>query len=269
VPDYRHLLGMAENSWGQQLLQDQKFDEAKVHLANARKALEKLHTDFPKLDEYRQELARCLNGLGLAIANGKEPAKGKEPLDKAYTLLTELSQQYKDNGGYRSDLESVARNLIVLHTIEAKRAEAAAAWDKADEHIAQASKVQDREASEYLNRALKLIDAKDYAAAAKAVDGVFQFAPKRWSKTPQAILVLARCTGLAGEDASLPANKRDDLARSYGKQTMSRIRMAFGQGVAGLDQVLSAPQLDAVRARGEFAKELKDIQSELKAQQTK
>jgi tetratricopeptide (TPR) repeat protein len=262
VPDYQHLLATAHTSWGEHLLQDGRFTDARQHLTQARTLLDKLAKGFSDVPEYREELARCCIGQGVALAFSREAA-AREPLEKAYRLLEGLHRLEPDNGKYQDELEKVMQNLILFYSAEQKKAEASAQWEKADEFLAQATLLKEKKATDYLERARRHADEGKHREAAAALKRFFEFAPLRWARVGQGILVLGRCTTLAHSDEKLSQAQRDELARDYGKQTLARLRIAQKQGVEGLGDILAAPELEKVRGRSEFAQEIEELRTTL------
>ncbi len=263
VPEYQYLLARAQESWGQQLLMDGKYEEAQEHLTPAKTTLDKLATNFKERADYQWELARCCNSLGTAIAYSPKNAGARELLEKADRLLEGLRKTHPGRADFQKDFEDVTLNRVKLHLAEAKKAEEGTAWDRAEEQRALATKLQERLATDYLARAEKLTTDKNHAEAAQALARLFKHVPDRWAKTAQAVRLSARCMSLAGKDDQLPAARRDELTRQYGQQTLAHLRLAVRQGAPGVVELLKGNDLDPLRSRPELAQALDDIRTGL------
>ena len=71
---------------------------------------------------------------------------------------------------------------------------------------------------------------------------------------------LARCAALAGKDGQRSEARRQELARDYADRALVLLRQAVQHGFKDVDRLKKDPDLEPLRARGEFGKLVADLE---------
>src|SRR5262249_3712002 len=103
-------------------------------------------------------------------------------------------------------------------------------------------------ASHYAILAETLVRLEDHSAAVQTAADLPRSFPTHEPAYRQAAGFLARCVLLAERDATLPADKREALARAYGDQAIALLRRGFVHGPnPGGERLKADPHLASLR----------------------
>jgi hypothetical protein len=106
-----------------------------------------------------------------------------------------------------------------------------------------------------------LVRLGDHGAAVQAAAELPKTFPTQESAYYQATRLLARCVPLAQQDKTLPEEKREMLAKTYGDQAMALLRqgLLYGPGPSA-GQLKKDPYLVALRPRADFQKLVAELE---------
>src|SRR5262249_50475451 len=116
-------------------------------------------------------------------------------------------------------------------------------------------------AQHYAKLATVLIALGEHADVALAASEMTRLFPDSAGQCYKAACFLAQCMTLADKDDKLSAEKRKELAQSYGDRAIELLRDAIGKGFKDSEQMNKDRDLDSLRSRDDFKK----LVSELKA----
>jgi tetratricopeptide (TPR) repeat protein len=106
-----------------------------------------------------------------------------------------------------------------------------------------------------------LVDRKDHRAAAAAIADYLRIEPNGYEESYEAAEFLCRCAQLAREDATVPADQREPLARSYADRAMDALRTAVRNGFRDAKHLESDPTYAPIRARADFGRLVREVQA--------
>jgi hypothetical protein len=113
----------------------------------------------------------------------------------------------------------------------------------------------------YAVLAESLLQLGDHAAAARVAAELPRPSPPDEQWTRLVARILARCIPLAERDSTLPAEKRQALAQSYGDEAVAILRQGPGRGSGpGLGRLDADPNLAPLRPRADFQRLVRDLE---------
>src|SRR5205085_9188243 len=86
-----------------------------------------------------------------------------------------------------------------------------------------------------------LVDRKDHRAAVTAIADYLRIEPNGYEESFEAAGFLCRCAQICRDDAAIPANEHETLARSYADQAMDALRTAVRNGYHDAKHLEYAP----------------------------
>jgi hypothetical protein len=248
-----------------------KRDAAEREYRAALKELERLAAEHPQVADYREELARSHNSLGILLAGlgkGDDTEREYGAAIKEYERLAGEQPQVSD---YRTGLAGSLGNLAMLRNKAKEWREARKLLERAAPHHAAALKAAPRNVIYrrfFRNNLTALLESLlalgDHAAAAQAARKLTALAFEPSGDTYDAACAFARCGPLALKDASLPESKRQELARSYADEAMALLRQAVARGWKDAAHMQQDPDLNPLRNRDDFKKLIADLEAAAK-----
>ncbi|HEV3236899.1 MAG TPA: hypothetical protein VGZ25_07915, partial [Gemmataceae bacterium] len=123
----------------------------------------------------------------------------------------------------------------------------------------------------YRLRTETMLQAGEYAEAAKRAILFHETNPSNFLDTFVAARFLARCVPLAQDDAKLSEEQRAKLADAYGTQAVQLLDKAINMAndyksrLKNIHDLMNAPDLEPLRKRKDFQKQLADVEKKEKS----
>jgi tetratricopeptide (TPR) repeat protein len=242
----------------------QFFGQAIEHRQRIVKAL-------PSQIRHRMEFVWDHAHLGLLekrLGRYDEAAKAQS---QAVALCGRLVEDFPNRADLEHSLGGVLHNLAEMQKLQGRLADARRNLEEAISHQQAALKLNPRNrqsrrflSNHYSMLADVLIHQEDHAAAVQAAEKSAAALPDSGDKCTFAASFVGRCVPLAARDASLPEEKRQELARTYAEQAMRLLR----EGVAKGDHAVAFLRADAgfasLRGRADFQQLLVDVEARAK-----
>jgi hypothetical protein len=223
---------------------------------------------FPAKPEYRLRLATTLKALSAHLDFVQRPPESEALLVVALPLWEKLRA---DDPGSPESLTGLVYTLACL----GKAANLRKQNDKAGLYLERAEAERARspgllahhpdgaDASRLLDRfvARRLVDLGRHAEAAPYADRLAAISdPDGASNAFNAACYLARCSGLAAADPTLPADERRALANRYEARAVEYLRAAAARGFTDRKALAADPDLAPLLERPDY----KDFMAGLK-----
>jgi len=268
VPDYRFELAKTQSNLAVMYLRTDREVPAVAAFREAAVTSLRLADDFPKVTEYRVLLARARTNLGLALLNGGPSPDGEAALAAALPVWEELRADAPASPAYLAGLVGTLGQLGRAADLRKDHARARAHLEKAEQVRAAAPELLARDptgrASEqmlalFLPRAL--VGLGDHHAAAphaETLAGIKDiYGP---DNAFNAGCYLARCSALAAEDPTVPADQRQALADGYAARAVGHLKTAAARGFANRKAFATDDDLVPLRGRDDFKEFLADLE---------
>jgi tetratricopeptide (TPR) repeat protein len=232
VPTYRQQLAEMYGNLGV-FLQDSR--QRRDFLERARKELEALKTEFPKIHEYRSQLGVALANLAFAQSEAGLYKEADANMTAAMKLQREAVDANPGNMGYR--------DFLLKHY--------------------------------FLKADMLLRHRGAYDQVVKTIDEIMQmigpkYFPDFWSVYYEATVYYVRCRKLVAEDTKLSVAQRNKLTNLYTVKAVSMLRQAHQKGYVPdgkqmkldpnlVKRLQDDPELDPLRSDPAFKEMLKEI----------
>jgi len=268
-PVYRVELAKYHGNLGVLHAQADRVPRAAQSYRRAIDILEDLEKTYPDVLAYSAELTVPYSNLIVLLTAAKEPAAEVEQCWRRLLVLREkLAGAFPKVAEFQSNL-AVTEHGLARFLLEGKQLKEARPYlEKAVRHQRAALEITPQHpgfrqqlGSHYLALAQTLVKLNDHAASAAAVAEWVQAMPAGWQgyHVPAAA-VLARCVGVAGKDAKLAAEKRDELVKTYAERALDLLRQAITLGYKDVEQLKSAEDFAPLRSRDDFKKLLAGLE---------
>ena len=260
VPDYRRELAITLNNLGElrEVRPSEKSDPG-VLFRKARDDQRRLVDEFPEVPDHRMKLAITQLHIGDLLRTG-DPAGSEAAFRAAIALQTKLVADYPQVPEYQSALGRTLTELASFLVVQGNRPEAVDLLAKATRALELAREGNPREKSTvgflvkaHDDRAKALMRLARHADLALEAEQLAKVAPDRPEGHLAAAGYLARCVGLAAQDATLPEPRRREFEANYARDAVRALRRAFDKGQED-PKVLDSPDFESLKGRPEFEK---------------
>jgi serine/threonine-protein kinase len=268
VPAYRHELAASHQSRAVLLAQASRLREAEAEYGRAADLLQRLAEDFPRVPVYRQDLALNHHNLAVLWDRTKQVAKAEQAYRRALDLQRALVKEHSQVPGYQSELGNTYSRLAELLLQQGQLTEARRQGEQAVQHQQAALKLRPGQPAfgralghHYRILAETLLRLGDHAAAAAAAAQLPRYLSAVDRIYPYTAGLLARCVPLAQRDSTLPVEKRETLAKTYGDQAMDLLRRGIRHGPRPrADQLKATLSFASLRTRADFQKLVRELE---------
>jgi serine/threonine protein kinase/tetratricopeptide (TPR) repeat protein len=213
----------------------------------------------PENAGYRQFLVQHLISLGTAVRETGDRAESLKISRRARALCEELVSEFPKNAGHRANLGALLNNEAQQFMAQSQWAQARTLLDTAIMHQQAALKANPHNPTSkgflfnhQLNLAETALHLRDHAAAAQAGQQLPDLSPRGWEAPYHAAKFLARCASLAGEDAALSQENRNDLGKQYADRALALLREAVQRGFNQAAAVRHEPAFHVLHSRPDF-----------------
>ena len=241
--------------------------EAEAAYLSAVALWKRLADSFRDRPNFRQELARTYNSLGVLRFTSGRASEAEEPYRDALKVWEQLVAEYDSVPDYRNGLAGALVNLAMVYNQRRDFAAAVPFLEKAQPHHEAAIKARPKNGTYRLFKrnnlqtlAQSYLGLGDHARMATTADEMARFGYDPPNDTYIAACFLSRCISLAEKDAKLAEDKRKQLSQSYAEQALALLRQAATRGFRNVSRLKQEPDLAPLRARQEFKKLLADLE---------
>jgi tetratricopeptide (TPR) repeat protein len=238
VPDYRYELAKAQFNLAILSQLADRPDEALAAFRDAASTSLRLADDFPKVTEYRVLLARARTAHAEALNTLKRFPDAEAALIAAQPVWEKLRA---DAPTAPIPLVGLVNTLVQLGVAADRRKDHVGSWahlEKAGKHRAASPGLMARDPDGrgveqllVMYQARTLVNLGHHAAAAarsEELAGIADFEGP--DNAFNAGCYLARCSGLAAKDSTLPADRRKVVADDYAARAVGHLRTALARG---------------------------------------
>jgi len=265
-PHYRERLAMNQDNLAMTLNDTGRYPEAEKIFLESLKTRKRLITEFPGKPVYREGLAITLNNYGILLKNTERPAEAEKLYGDSLTIHKQLAADYPEVTGYQDRVAAASVNLAKLLLARKDPHGARRLLEDAEPYIQAALKANSRN-PRYRNNfrlirwrlAETLLELKDHDGAAGAAGQFLEADVEPARDAYTAAGLFAGCVRLAAQDEQLMADKRQELATTYGNRALSALRQAIDKGAKEVSQMAKDSSLDPLRSRQEFQKLLSEV----------
>jgi serine/threonine-protein kinase len=258
LPDYRQQLARSHFNLGNLLNATKRYHDAKVEYRAAVDLEQKLAADFPGAPEYARELAVTHNGLGCVLRDTGQAKEAEGEFRTALAVQKKLAENQPSMPNYQNDVAGTLGNIGQLLWGHQDYAAARPVLEQALPYHEAALKANPRDpvyTRFYFNNSVVLADCLRHLGAHAEADR----ATDRLERTAEGpgdlytvAWLLSGWVPLAAKEATLPAPRRQELAREYAGRAMAALRKAVTAGYHDLDSLQKDPHLDPLRRRDDF-----------------
>ncbi len=267
-PGYRADLARSHTNLGQLLADAGRPREAEAAYREALALQKRLAVDFPTEPGYRAELATSHAKLGDLLKDTGRPKEAEAAYQDALTLQKRLAADFPTRPDYQADLAETLGGLAGLVNDRKDHAEACRLLEEAHLHIRAALAINPRRPSFRAvaahNRqtwAWARLGLGEHATAAVAAEELLPLGKDPATAAYDAACVLTQCVPLAGTDAKLSEEKRQEQAGKYADRAMALLRQAVTAGYKDTENMKKDKHLDPLRGRDDFKKLVSDLQA--------
>jgi serine/threonine-protein kinase len=268
VPAYRQELAGSHNGLANVLAYTNRLQEAEAEYGHALDLQRRLAEDFPRVPAHRHELGRSHHNLALLLERMKRPQEAVQAYRLALGLHKGLVDEFPKVPIYQSDLGNDLAHLARVLRDQGRLADARREAERAIAHQRTALALLPEHPGfkySFANNAAilaeTLVRLGDHGAAVQAAAELPKTFPTQESAYYQATRLLARCVPLAHQDQTLPEEKREVLAKTYGDQAMAMLRQGLLHGPGpGAGQLKKDPYLAPLRPRADFQKLVAELE---------
>jgi serine/threonine protein kinase len=269
--DYRERLAMHQDHLAGTLADTGRDAEAEESFLQALKTRRQLVSEFPGKPVYREGLALTLNNYGILLKNTERATEAEKLYGDALAIHKQLIVDYPEVTAYHDRVAAASVNLARLFLARRDADAARRLLEDAEPHIQAALKANPRH-PRYRNNyrlirwrlAETRLELRDHAGAAVAAGEFLQAEVEPPRDAYTAAGLFAGCVRLAAQDERLTADKRQELAKTYGDRALSALRQAIDKGAKEVGQMAKDPSLDPLRSRADFQKLLADVKAKNK-----
>jgi serine/threonine protein kinase/tetratricopeptide (TPR) repeat protein len=268
MPAYRQELAGSHNVLASLLAKAKRFHEAQSEYGQAVALQRKLAEESPHVPLCRQELANTHYNLAQVLEQMQQPREAEQAYRTAGDLQRQLVDEFPRVHAYHSELADTVSLLARLQIQQGRFAEARQNSEQAVRHQLAALQLYPGQrafarslGSRYEALAETLVLLGEHAAAAQATAELPVCFPANASKFRRAAGLLARCVPLAQQDQTVPMEKRDSLAKTYGDQAMLLLKKGLQQK-PGYDAELLKKDTDlaSIRSRPDFQELVREVE---------
>ena len=241
--------------------------EAEAAYSAALDLQKQLAADFPTRPEFRQELARSHNNLGILLRDTGRLKEAEAAYGAALDLQRQLAADFPNQPDLRNELAGTCVNLAVLCNQRRDFQAAKAYLEEARPHHQAALKANPRHPiyRQFLrNNLWTLARANagllDQASAVQVAETIRDLGWDPPGNAYDAARALARCIPIAAKHDELDAAQREEAATFYGDAAMKLLRDAVGKGYKDVAHLKKDTDLDPLRQRDDFRKLVAELE---------
>ncbi len=269
TPEYRHDLASALHNLAVIQGIRGQFEEAEKSFRRVLTMQSKLATDFPKVPAYQRVLAGSHNHLGAVLQTNGRPHEAEQEYREALAVCEKVVTASPENTEYHSLYGMTLHNVAVLMEARGELAEVCRFAEQAIREQREAVRLNSKHPlyrqhldSHLLMLAKTLLQLAQHARPAEMAAELVKDFPDRPERAYQALSLWARCAAVAENDAQLSTAKRQEVARSYADRAMALLRAIVPLGFQDVNLLKTDKYLDALRAREDFQKLLRELENE-------
>jgi tetratricopeptide (TPR) repeat protein len=225
---------------------------------------------------YRRDLAVGNINLGLLLAQTGRFKDAEDTYRDAVVIYERLAADFPSVPDYHNELAATLVNFADLLHDRKELPRARELLGQALPHHEEALKANPRNSSyretfrENRNiLAATLIDLADHAGAAATAAQVLHAGVDPAKDAYTAATLLARCVPLAEKDSKLSEAKREELSRAYADQAVAALQSAIRNGYKNGVHMKKDKDLDPLRSREDFKKQVADLEKQKPREQPK
>lgn len=278
VPDYRHELAKAQFNLGVVLMHTDRYDEAIAAFRDALATNQRLADDFPRVTDYRYHLALNRQYLGGLLIDPSRGLKGGAALTEAalahevlIPALPVWEKLHADVPASPTNQVGLVWTLVHLGRIADIRKDfqqARTYLERAEGYRATAPGLMAKDpngpgAVKFLALFLAktLLNLGDHAASAIRADELARVErPDGADNAFNAGCYLARCSGLAARDLTLPADRRKARADEYAARAVAHLKTAATRGFENRKAFREDADLTPLHGRDDYKQLLRELE---------
>jgi serine/threonine-protein kinase len=275
VPAYRRSLAQAYTNLAMVLDSDGRTAESIEPRREALHLYEELAGEVPTIPDDRRAVAEALNITGSVLFQTGQKSAAEEMYRKSISIMEKLAAEFPDERHYNSELGRVLNNLAESLRGRNQLNEARQLIERAIHHqeAAYRSPPSRERYAVLLRRHLDELaeihlKGQDYLSAIKVADDLSRRFPNSFEAQYDAGCIFSRAVPLAASDKQLPESKREQTARSYGDQAVSRLQAAVEKGFTNVGHMKKDTDLDALRHRTDFQTVVTELEKKRKTDST-
>ena len=270
VPDYAHLLAVAQRELGRHLLRMKRTNPARKELDASLTALRTLAERYPDVPAYRFDLGRVRHEVGVVLVSARDLTRAVASFEAAETKFAALAEAEPNRPDIRLALLGVYRNLIYCRDRQARQAIERSESRAAAEYVAQLVALRKKyeqalpkategtpwreqarlwgerlmmryEQIRTLRTLANVLEADgSHQGMAQAMADLRALVDASWSGNLRSAATYSRALGLA-------RTARPELAGDYGKKALALLGPLAASGMPGLGERLDGADFAALR----------------------
>jgi serine/threonine protein kinase/tetratricopeptide (TPR) repeat protein len=266
IQQYRQELASVLHDFGLYWHHLAKYEQARSYYGQAADLQRALVAEAANVPRYQRELLRSLEHLGVLEWEDRQLPEAEKAWREAVNVGAKLVAAAPGPPEYRLALATVLGRLAAQQNRTGKFADAVELLQRARPHVdaALAAAPKDR-AFRQCYRDLLITLAQSYLGMrdhSRLVPVAEELADCRFDRATDAFIgasMLATCMQLAGNDAALSSERRQELTDDYARRALVLLRRAVADGFKGAAQLGVHPDLAPLRDRDDFRKFLAEI----------
>jgi serine/threonine protein kinase len=271
VLEYRRQLADSYSDLGRFLGLQGKYAAAEEPYRQTLELYKKIVVRAGPAPRNRLKLAQSYHNLGYVLRVLHRPEEAEPAFRAAVDLWKQLIADLPRVPDFHGGLASTDDELAQLQNERREFPAALALLEEARPHIETALKARskDPEFRETYRDHLEALAATrrglgDHAQLATTADELAGFGYQPARDTYNAACLLSTCVTLADKDDRLANAKRRELAQTYADRALAMLRQTVERGFTDVAQLKKDPDLEPLRARGEFGKLIADLEAKTK-----
>ena len=245
--------------------------EAEAAYLSAVALWKRLADSFRDRPNFRQELARTYNSLGVLRFTTGRAGEAEGPYRDALKVWEQLVADFASVPDYQNGMTGALVNLAMVYNQRREFAAAVPFLEKARPHHEAALKARPKNSTYclfYRNNlrtlAQSYLGLGDHARIATSADEMARFAFDPADDAYTAASFLSRCVTLADKDGKLDENKRKELAKTYADRAVALLQKAVVNGYRNAAHMRQNPDLQPLRGRDDFQQLLSKLEGKTK-----
>jgi serine/threonine protein kinase len=268
VAFYHQALGRGQRGLGLVLEADKQPDAAREQYRQALVVWKRLADQFPRVPEYRAGLALTESSLAVCLRRSGDEDGAVKHHREALRLETELVAQHPERPMYQQNLSATLASLGWRLALRGELPQGREMLEQAVRHQRAALDIWPA-SPEYRQDLLTcyhtltriLLRMADHVEAARVVNEWSRLPFPHDATLPKRAAHLAECVKLAEQDQALSPERRAELARGYGDQSMVLLRQAADGGQESAASLAAPSAYPSLRARTDFQKLLAEVRA--------
>jgi tetratricopeptide (TPR) repeat protein len=245
--------------------------EAEAAFKDAHALLKQLASESPKVPDYQISAAGTLTKLGSLLHKTGRPLQAETAYGDALVFRKQLAADFPGAAGYQNEL---AGTLVTLANFKRLRREFTGAMqllEQARPHHLAALEAEPknpgyRQSYRHNLQVLAecLVGLANHAQLATTAEELARLCYDPAADAYSGASYLCQCITLADKDRQPADAQRKESAQNYANRALALLRQAIVRGYKDAASMKKDPNLEPLRARGDFKKLLADLEEQSK-----